>query len=172
MEWLVCDCRHEASFVGFHSNLAIDKPEAVPDDLSQFVQKAFTKWRPIPKLDAHVAKGKRWIVAPFGDGKPGTAVFAFQKTRASVSIPLDLRMRVSILLFGAEAAAAGSPRVEVEAPPAPTCADLRELLGARCPALRPFLGAARFAVNSEFAGPSTVIQAADEVALIGMVSGG
>jgi molybdopterin converting factor small subunit len=81
-------------------------------------------------------------------------------------------MRVSVLLFGPEAAAAGSARVEVEAPAGSTCADLREMLAARCPALRPHLPAARFAVNAEFAEPQAIITPADEVALIGLVSGG
>ena len=81
-------------------------------------------------------------------------------------------MRVCVLLFGAEAAAVGRDRVEVETASAPSAADLRELLAARVPALRPHLGAARFAVNHVFAAPERKIAEGDEVALIGLVSGG
>jgi molybdopterin converting factor small subunit len=39
-------------------------------------------------------------------------------------------------------------------------------------ALRPLLGTARFAVNSEFVSLTHSVREGDEVALIGMVSGG
>jgi molybdopterin converting factor small subunit len=81
-------------------------------------------------------------------------------------------MRIAVLLFGPEAAAVGRDCVEVEAPAAATCGDLRELLAAHHPALRRSLGAARFAVNSEFAPADRAIRPGDEVALIGLVSGG
>lgn len=85
---------------------------------------------------------------------------------------LESRMRVEVLLFGAEAAAAGCDRVAVEACEGAGTHEVKEMLGAAYPALRPFLGAARLAVNCEFAGSETVVRAGDEVALIGMVSGG
>jgi len=81
-------------------------------------------------------------------------------------------MRVEVLLFGAEAAAAGGDRVEVEAPEGAGVHEVKERLGAACPALLPMLGAGRLAVNSEFAGPERVVRPGDEVALIGLVSGG
>ncbi|MGD9688915.1 MAG: MoaD/ThiS family protein [Phycisphaerales bacterium] len=82
-------------------------------------------------------------------------------------------MTVEVLLFGPEAAATGRERVSLElASSAPTPADLRAALGERFPKLIPTLPAARFAVNGEFAHESTCIRPGDEVALIGMVSGG
>jgi molybdopterin converting factor small subunit len=81
-------------------------------------------------------------------------------------------MTIRVLLFGPEAAAAGRDRVEVEAPADPTCHELRERIGAACPALRPLLPAARFAINAEFAAMDAVVRPGDEVALIGLVSGG
>lgn len=81
-------------------------------------------------------------------------------------------MRITVLLFGPEAAAAGTDRVAVEAPAAVTCGDLRGLLAERIPALRPYLAGARFAVNHEFADPARPVSESDEVALIGLVSGG
>ena len=81
-------------------------------------------------------------------------------------------MRVRVLLFGAEADAVGRRDVSVDAGAAPTCADLRDRLAREHPALTPFLHAARFAVNTEFADPARPIRPGDEVALIGLVSGG
>ncbi len=80
-------------------------------------------------------------------------------------------MRVEVLLFGAEREAAGSDRAVVEVTRG-TCAELREGLGRQHPVLAKFLGAARLAVNGEFAGADQAIGASDEVALIGLVSGG
>lgn len=80
-------------------------------------------------------------------------------------------MHVRVLLFGGEALAAGSDAVTVSVD-SPTCASVREALATAHPALRPQLGSARFAVNSEFAAPDQPIQPGDEVALIGLVSGG
>lgn len=79
---------------------------------------------------------------------------------------------MQVLLFGSEAAAAGRDRVEVEAPDGATCHEVKERLGSVCPALRLLLPAGRLAVNAEFAGAETVVRPGDEVALIGLVSGG
>jgi molybdopterin synthase sulfur carrier subunit len=81
-------------------------------------------------------------------------------------------MRVRVLLFGAEADAVGRRDVSVEAGEAPTCADLRDRLVREHPALSRFLPAARFAVNAEFVDTARRISPGDEVALIGLVSGG
>lgn len=81
-------------------------------------------------------------------------------------------MRVRVLLFGAEADAMGRRDVSVEVGDAPTCRDLRDRLAREHPALSRFLPAARFAVNCEFAAPDRAIGSGDEVALIGLVSGG
>ena len=81
-------------------------------------------------------------------------------------------MRIRVLLFGAEAAAAGRREVSVDLDADATCAALKRALERAEPALRPLLGVARVAVNSEFAPEEQRIQPGDEVALIGMVSGG
>jgi molybdopterin synthase catalytic subunit len=81
-------------------------------------------------------------------------------------------MRIAVLLFGPEAAALGQNRVEVETAASPTAADVRELLAAGFPALRAHLPAARLAINHEFAAPDRRIAPGDEIALIGLVSGG
>ena len=80
--------------------------------------------------------------------------------------------KVRVLLFGPEAAAAGRACAEVAADGRVTCAHLRARLGEDLPALRRLLTTGRFAVNSEFAPDDRVIEPGDEVALIGMVSGG
>jgi molybdopterin converting factor small subunit len=82
-------------------------------------------------------------------------------------------MRVEVLLFGAQAQAVGSDRIAAALPSArPTCADLRHALHQAAPALRPQLPTLRFAVNHEFVADDHRLNADDEVALIGMVSGG
>lgn len=81
-------------------------------------------------------------------------------------------MRVRVLLFGAEADALGRRDVSIETGDAPTCGDVRDRLAREHPALSPFLPAARFAVNFQFADPARTIRPGDEVALIGLVSGG
>ena len=81
-------------------------------------------------------------------------------------------MKLRILLFGPEAAALARDHVELDIPAPATPHSLREHLAAAFPALRPSLPAARFAVNSRFAAPDQSISSSDEVALIGLVSGG
>lgn len=81
-------------------------------------------------------------------------------------------MTVRVLFFGAEAAALGRAHAEVDLDGDRTCRAMMGRLAERFPALRPHLHAARLAVNSEFAGPERVIGEGDEVALIGLVSGG
>ncbi len=82
-------------------------------------------------------------------------------------------MRVEVLLFGAESEAAGCDRAAVELPGSrATCAEVKEGLSRAFPRLRSHLGAARFAVNGEFAGLDHPVGESDEVALIGLVSGG
>lgn len=83
-------------------------------------------------------------------------------------------MRVRVLLFGPERAAAGVGEVRVELPrDGGTCADLRrEMMAGAGPGLAAMLPAARFAVNHAFVADAHVLKEGDEVALIGMVSGG
>lgn len=82
-------------------------------------------------------------------------------------------MRVKVLLFGPAANAVGQRCVEVELPAtSPTVANLRQALGAAYPALGKFLPPSRLAVNHEFAAEDRVVAPMDEIALVGMVSGG
>ena len=80
--------------------------------------------------------------------------------------------RVTVKLFGQEARAVGRDEVSIQIDGEPTCAALRQKLSEAEPQLAPMLPAARFALNHEFAQEDTVVQADDEIALIGMVSGG
>ena len=81
-------------------------------------------------------------------------------------------MKVRILLFGPESAALSRDHVEIDLPAPATCRSLREHLAAAFPALRPHLTSARLAINSRFAAPDQPITPTDEIALIGLVSGG
>jgi molybdopterin converting factor small subunit len=80
--------------------------------------------------------------------------------------------RVEVLLFGAEAKAVGRASVLVQVPPGASCQTIRHHLAEAYATLLPFLKSARFAVNSEFVPLDTIVRDGDEVALIGMVSGG
>lgn len=81
-------------------------------------------------------------------------------------------MKLEVLLFGAERAAAGRDRVTVEVEPSATCRDVRDRLGEMIPHLQPHLLAARIAVNGEFVPLTTGLNSTDEIAVIGLVSGG
>ena len=85
---------------------------------------------------------------------------------------LDSLMRVRVLLFGPQADAAGRSAVEIDLPEPADCRILGERLAEACPALAPTLPGSRFAVNQEFASPEQQIRPGDELALIGLVSGG
>jgi|GEM_PF-474953 len=79
-------------------------------------------------------------------------------------------MRVEVRLFGPERAAAGRDTVAVDLAESATAGDVLAAVGEACPGLS--LAAARLAVNHEFAEPARAIASGDEVALIGLVSGG
>lgn len=82
-------------------------------------------------------------------------------------------MRVSVLLFGPQATLAGARSVDVDVPTeAPTASDVLLALRETAPALAGSLASSRLAVNHEFATSDQSIRQGDEVALIGMVSGG
>jgi molybdopterin converting factor small subunit len=82
-------------------------------------------------------------------------------------------MRVSVLLFGPQATLAGARSVDVDIESdAPTVADILTALHEAAPALTGSLASSRLAINHEFAAADQTIQQGDEVALIGMVSGG
>ncbi|MBC7772346.1 MAG: MoaD/ThiS family protein [Pyrinomonadaceae bacterium] len=81
-------------------------------------------------------------------------------------------MIVRVQLFGPYAAAIGSDEVAIDAPEAVTSEQVLSLLGHQHSQLVPLLQSARLAVNHSFAVPGTVIGERDELAVIGMVSGG
>lgn len=81
-------------------------------------------------------------------------------------------MEVRVLLFGAEARAAGCVAVEVGIGQGACVDDLRAALGQQHPLLAGFLAHARVARNHAFARGEDRIEAGDELALIGLVSGG
>lgn len=82
-------------------------------------------------------------------------------------------MRCSIKLFGTEAIAVGRRQVEVTLDdPVVTCRELRDAVVQEAPMLAGTIDSCRFAVNSEFVDSDHKVGADDEVALIGMVSGG
>lgn len=81
-------------------------------------------------------------------------------------------MIVRVLFFGAEAGALGRSHADVDLDGDRTCRAMMLRLAECFPVLHGHLRVARLAVNSEFAGPERVIGEGDEVALIGLVSGG
>jgi molybdopterin converting factor small subunit len=81
-------------------------------------------------------------------------------------------MEVRVLLFGPEADALGRREAPVEVREPVTCARVKDALALAHPALTPFLPTGRLAINACFAAPETPIAPGDEVALIGLVSGG
>jgi len=83
-------------------------------------------------------------------------------------------MNVTVRLFGPQARMADRDSIVIELPETePTCARLREALSEAAPQLNGSLAGSRFAVNYEYVvDERTQIHASDEVALIGMVSGG
>lgn len=80
-------------------------------------------------------------------------------------------MQVTVLLFGPQATLAGTREVVVEAA-SPTAGAVLEALADSTESLATSLPASRLAVNHEFVDASHAIHPDDEVALIGMVSGG
>lgn len=82
-------------------------------------------------------------------------------------------MEIRIKLFGPQAALLERREVVLSLPDAgPTVAEVREALGVAAPALAASLPHSRLAVNHTFADERQAIAANDELALIGMVSGG
>lgn len=81
-------------------------------------------------------------------------------------------MRIRVKLFGQLADAAGSREIDVELAGEADCAALRTALARSAAGLEPLLPACRFAVNHAFASEDRKLHEGDEVALIGLVSGG
>ncbi len=80
----------------------------------------------------------------------------------------------TVLLFGPYRDALGTPRVmvKIEHTSAVTPPALFAALRTQAPALAPLLPAARLAKNGEFAAETEPLTSSDELALIGLVSGG
>jgi molybdopterin converting factor small subunit len=81
-------------------------------------------------------------------------------------------MTVFVRLFGPQAVAAGTRRLAVEVPVGATARDIRTRLGELNAGLAPSLPYSRIALNFEFVGDDATVSEGDEVALIGMLSGG
>ena len=82
-------------------------------------------------------------------------------------------MRIEVLLFGPQAELAQAERVAVQIDsPDATAGQVLMELSVAAPALAPSLESSRLAVNHAYAASGDAIVSGDEVALIGMVSGG
>jgi molybdopterin converting factor small subunit len=82
-------------------------------------------------------------------------------------------MTIIIKLFGPLRRAAGRGELAIAVEhERPTCGEIRARLGADEPLLAGMLPACRFAVNHAFVAEGCEITACDEVALIGLTSGG
>lgn len=81
-------------------------------------------------------------------------------------------IRVTIRFFGGAADAAGCRQVAETLPPGTTLAQVANSLAECKPGLRPFLSNSLWAVNEEYASPSTELKDGDEIVLIPPVSGG
>lgn len=78
-----------------------------------------------------------------------------------------------VLVFGPQAIQLGEAVASVSGVEFPIQAsELLEKLSAQFPALQPSMGVSRLAVNQEYVAVDGMIQAGDEVALIGLISGG
>ncbi len=92
---------------------------------------------------------------------------------AGIALEPERGMRLTIVLFGPPARAAGTSQLHIVVPiGTPTCADLREAMVRQSPHLSQVLAACRIAVNHKFVPEETLLREQDEIALIGMVSGG
>ena len=82
-------------------------------------------------------------------------------------------MTVFIKLFGPLSRVAGSGELAIAVGhPRPTCGEIRTRLATAEPLLAAMLPACRFAINHDFVADDREIAEGDEVALIGLTSGG
>jgi len=80
---------------------------------------------------------------------------------------------VTVKLFGPLSdRLSGQHEVVVGLDDEPTCGAIYERLEKECPELAPIRPSCRLAVNHEFAADDCRVNETDEIALIGMVSGG
>ena len=83
-----------------------------------------------------------------------------------------LASTIVVKLFGPQARLAGAREVQVELARPATAGNVLAALAERVPALAASIASSRLAVNKAFAQPADPVGPADEVALIGMISGG
>lgn len=81
-------------------------------------------------------------------------------------------MKFEIRLFGPAARRLGRESVRIDCTEPATTAKLRAQLAAAEPSLADLVAAGRLAVNHEYVSDAATLNAADEIALISMVSGG
>lgn len=82
-------------------------------------------------------------------------------------------MKLTVLLFGPYAEAVNDSSVPLEiASPDCTAEEVKQRLGEQYPKLRGLLGPAMLAVNQQAVRPDHPVRETDELAIIGMVSGG
>lgn len=81
-------------------------------------------------------------------------------------------MKISVLLFARAKDLAGSDQVEVDVPEPASVAALRAALAATYPHLAEVVARSLFAVDEEYASPSTPLSDRSRVACIPPVSGG
>ena len=81
-------------------------------------------------------------------------------------------MTIAVKLFGPQAQLAGAREVRVEVGDGATGAAVLAALGEAVPALRESLNGSRLAVDHAYVSEGQAIRPGQEVALIGMVSGG
>jgi molybdopterin converting factor small subunit len=82
-------------------------------------------------------------------------------------------MTLKVLLFGPQAIMVSNRDVTLELPGGEaTVEQILSALSEAAPAIADSLSTSRLAVNHEFAAPEQNVTVGDEVALIGMVSGG
>lgn len=81
-------------------------------------------------------------------------------------------MRVQVKLFGPLADVAQTRLVALDVGAQPEVQQVLQALATHLPGLANHLTHCRLAVNNAFAAPSQVVHEQDELALIGMVSGG
>lgn len=80
---------------------------------------------------------------------------------------------LQVLVFGPQAQTVGASSVAVTGVALPTTAsDVLRLLAEQYSELQTSIKVSRLAVNQKFASDDTEIQVGDEVALIGLISGG
>jgi molybdopterin synthase catalytic subunit len=82
------------------------------------------------------------------------------------------RITVRVRLFAMHRELAGTRSLELEVAPGATVDDVWTALVARVPAIAPSRPTVRFAVNGDYADPTTPVAAGDEIAAIPPVSGG